>query len=129
MALKTIFVAGARGIGMHMVSVLLSEMVRPNAPKTSTKTAIIRPNYSRSLTLSGTDTRLQRTKIKNSAFDKTRIELTISALLLIDYNNTIIAGVVDVTYPTGTRARPLGRRCFSLILHLCGILCLCSSDV
>ena len=33
----TIFVAGARGIGMHiMVSVLLSEMVRPNAPKTST---------------------------------------------------------------------------------------------
>ena len=29
---------------MHMVSVLLSEMVRPNAPKTSTKTAIIRPS-------------------------------------------------------------------------------------
>ena len=34
----------ARGIGMHMVSVVLSEMVRPNAPKTSTKTAIIRPS-------------------------------------------------------------------------------------
>ena len=44
MALKTIFVAGARGIGLHMVSVLLSEMVRPNAPKTSTKIAIIRPS-------------------------------------------------------------------------------------
>ena len=43
-ALKTIFVAGARGIGMHMVPVLLSEMVRPNMPKTSTKTAIIRPS-------------------------------------------------------------------------------------
>ena len=44
MALKTIFVVGARGIGMHMVSVLLSEMVKPNVPKTSTKTAIIRPS-------------------------------------------------------------------------------------
>ena len=43
-AFKTIFVAGPRGIGMHMVSVLLSEMVRPNVPKTSTKTAIIRPS-------------------------------------------------------------------------------------
>ena len=42
-ALKTVFVAGARGIGMHMVSVL-SEMVTPNAPETSTKTAIIRPS-------------------------------------------------------------------------------------
>ena len=29
---------------MHVVSVLLSEMVRPNVPKTSTKTAIIRPS-------------------------------------------------------------------------------------
>ena len=29
---------------MHMVSVLLSEMVRPNVLKTSTKTAIIRPS-------------------------------------------------------------------------------------
>ena len=38
-ALKTIFVAGARGIGMRMVSVLLSEMVRPNVPKTSTSSA------------------------------------------------------------------------------------------
>ena len=44
MALKTIFVAGVRGIGMHMVSVLLSEMVKPNVSKTLTKTAIIRPN-------------------------------------------------------------------------------------
>ena len=44
MALKTVFVAGARGIGMHVVSVLLSEMVRPNVPKTLTKTAIIRPS-------------------------------------------------------------------------------------
>ena len=44
MALKTIFVAGARGIGMHMVSVLLSDMARPNVPKTSTKTVIIRPS-------------------------------------------------------------------------------------
>ena len=43
-ALKTIFVAGARGIGTHTVSALLSEMVRPNVPKTSTKTAIIRPS-------------------------------------------------------------------------------------
>ena len=41
MALKTIFVADARGMGMHMVSVLLSELVKPNVPKTS-KTAIIR---------------------------------------------------------------------------------------
>ena len=40
-AFKTILVAGARGTGMHMVSVLLSEVVRPNVPKTSTKTAII----------------------------------------------------------------------------------------
>ena len=44
MALKVIFVVGARGIGMHMVSVLISEMVRPDAPKTSTKTTIIRSN-------------------------------------------------------------------------------------
>ena len=44
MVLESIWVAGARGIGMHMVSVLLSEMVRPNTPKTSTKTAIIRFN-------------------------------------------------------------------------------------
>ena len=44
MALKTIFAAGARGIGMRMVPVLLSEMVKPNVPKTSTKTAIIRPS-------------------------------------------------------------------------------------
>ena len=29
---------------MHMVSVLLSEMIKPNVPKTSTKTAIIRPS-------------------------------------------------------------------------------------
>ena len=29
---------------MHTVSVLLSEIVRPNAPKTSAKTAIIRPS-------------------------------------------------------------------------------------
>ena len=43
-ALKTIFVAGARGIGMHMVSILLSDMVRPNVSKTSTKTAIIHPS-------------------------------------------------------------------------------------
>ena len=43
-ALKTTFVTGARRIGMHMFSVLLSEMVRPNVPKTSTKTAIIRPS-------------------------------------------------------------------------------------
>ena len=41
-ALKTTCVAGARGIDMHdVVSVLLSEMIRPNnAPKTSTKPAI-----------------------------------------------------------------------------------------
>ena len=38
------FVAGARGIGMHMVSVLLSKMVRPNVPKTSMKNVIIRPS-------------------------------------------------------------------------------------
>ena len=43
-ALKTICVAGARGIGLHMIYVLLSEMVRPNAPKTSTKIVIIRSN-------------------------------------------------------------------------------------
>ena len=40
--LKTIYVAGASRIGMHAVSVLLSEMVRPNVPKSTTKTAIIR---------------------------------------------------------------------------------------
>ena len=40
-ALKTICVAGARRIGVHMVSVLLPEMVRPNASKTLTKIAII----------------------------------------------------------------------------------------
>ena len=39
-ALKTICVAGARGIVVHVVSVLLSEMVRPNVSKTSTKTII-----------------------------------------------------------------------------------------
>ena len=44
MALKAVFVAGARGIGMHMIYALLSEMVRPNGPKTSTKTATIRPS-------------------------------------------------------------------------------------
>ena len=43
-ALKTIYVAGAHGLDMHMVSMLLSEMVRPNVTKTSTKTAIIRPS-------------------------------------------------------------------------------------
>ena len=43
-ALETTFVAGARGIGMHMVSVLLPEMVKPNVPKASTKTATIRPS-------------------------------------------------------------------------------------
>ena len=41
---KTACVAGARGIGMQIVSVLLSEMVRPNAPKSSTNTATIRSN-------------------------------------------------------------------------------------
>ena len=44
MALKTIFVADAQGIGMHMVSILLFEMIPPNVPKTSTKTNIIRPS-------------------------------------------------------------------------------------
>ena len=44
MALKTIYVVGVRGIDMHMVSVLLSEMVKPNVLKTSTKTAIIHPS-------------------------------------------------------------------------------------
>ena len=43
-ALKPICGSGARGISMRMVSVLLSEMVRPNAPKTSTKTTTVRPN-------------------------------------------------------------------------------------
>ena len=33
-ALKTVCVAGARGIGMRMVIVLLSEMARKNVPKT-----------------------------------------------------------------------------------------------
>ena len=32
----------ARGTGMHVVSAVLSKMVRPNAPKTSPKIAIIR---------------------------------------------------------------------------------------
>ena len=41
-AVKTICVAGACRIGVHMVSVFLSEMVRPNASKPSMKTAIIR---------------------------------------------------------------------------------------
>ena len=42
-ALKLIFcVAGGvvHGIVVHMISVLLTEMVRPNSPKTSTKTTI-----------------------------------------------------------------------------------------
>ena len=39
-ALETICVAGESGIGVHMVSVLLSKMVRPNAPKISTKTVL-----------------------------------------------------------------------------------------
>ena len=38
------FVADARGIGMNTVSVLLSEMVKPNVPKTSTKATITRPS-------------------------------------------------------------------------------------
>ena len=42
MVLKAICVADARGIGLHMVSVFLSEMARPNAWKTSAKTATIR---------------------------------------------------------------------------------------
>ena len=41
--LKSICVAGARGLGMYMVAVMVSEMARPNALKTSTKTAIIPP--------------------------------------------------------------------------------------
>ena len=45
MALNTIFVAGARRIGMHMVSVLLSEMVRPYHHNNREKTIIaIGPN-------------------------------------------------------------------------------------
>ena len=40
MAWKTICVTGARGIGMHIVSVLPSEIARPTTLKTSTKTAI-----------------------------------------------------------------------------------------
>ena len=43
-ALKTICIAGTHEIDMHMVSVLLSEVVRSNARKSSTKTAIIRSN-------------------------------------------------------------------------------------
>ena len=38
----SICVAGASGLGMHMISILLSYMVRPNARKTSMKAAIIR---------------------------------------------------------------------------------------
>ena len=40
--LKTIYVAGASRIGMHTVSVLLSEMVKPTVRKSTTKTAIMR---------------------------------------------------------------------------------------
>ena len=40
-ALKLIScVTGVRGIVVHMISILLTEMVRPNSPKTSTKTTI-----------------------------------------------------------------------------------------
>ena len=46
LALKTIYVAGVRGICMHVVSILPPEIVRRNAPNNSTKTAIVRSTRS-----------------------------------------------------------------------------------
>ena len=43
MALKTIRVSGAGGSGIYMVFFLISELVRPNVPNTSTKTATMQP--------------------------------------------------------------------------------------